>query len=129
MIEYIIGESMDDRKGFILYSVLIFMMFFISVFSVVYITAGKYLLVLKDYELVYDRLELEHAIISRINEEFYEFVNEDFSIDINNSHIDVRYNELTAKIIVTNVHEFISCLYYNDPYGTIDDYQYIDECN
>lgn len=120
---------MGDRKGFILYSVLVFMMFFISIFSVGYITAGKYLLALNDYELVYDRLEIEHKIISRINQDFYEFTNEDFSIDINDSHVEVQYKDLTAKIVVTNSHEFVSCLYYNDPYGTIDDYLYIDECN
>lgn len=120
---------MDDQKGFILYSVLIFMMFFISIFSVFYITAGNYLLALSDYELVYDRLELEHKIILRINQEFYDFTNKDFSVDIDKSHVEVQYRDLVAKIIVTNTHEFISCLYYNDPYGTIDDYQYNDECN
>ena len=120
---------MGDQKGFILLGVLVFMLFFVSIFSVFYTTAGRYISVLNDYQYVYDRLELEHTIISRINQEFFDFDNKDFNLDINENHVVVEYSDLIAKIVVINGYEFTSCLYYNDHYGTIDDYQYKSECN
>lgn len=69
--------------------------------------------------------QIEHIVIQRIKKEFYEYNEEDFTMNLYDCEINVHYEELTAIITVTGKYQFISCLIYNDSYGTIENYYYI----
>lgn len=118
-----------DNKGSVLLSGLTFMLFVTSFMTVFIKSSNYYLKVLQDYQDVYDRLELEKKIIDRINKEFYEFENKNFYLSLNDCDIEVTYNDLTAFIEVKGKHNFTSCLWYNDEYGTINEYQYNTTCD
>ncbi|MEA5026400.1 MAG: hypothetical protein VB012_01940 [Erysipelotrichaceae bacterium] len=97
--------------------------------SLPYLKIGlQYLEMLKDEDKLSERIQLEQQAIKRINNEFYNFDNENFTISIFESIVTVVYDELTAQIKVSGRHNFQSCLLYNDPYGTIDEYYYSDIC-
>jgi len=74
-----------------------------------------------------ERIKLEQLVIKRINQEFYDYDNKNFTLELYDSKIIVEYDDLQAMITVTGKHNFNSCLIYNDDYGTIEDYYYIED--
>ena len=74
-----------------------------------------------------ERIKLEQLVIKRINQEFYDYDNKNFTINLYDTNVNVVYKDLQAMITVTGKHNFNSCLIYNDDYGTIEDYYYIED--
>ena len=85
-----------------------------------------YLKMLKDEISINERIELEQFVIKRINKEYYDYKNKNFDLELFDTAINVEYNDLEATITAKGKHNFISFLIYNDEYGTIEDYYYIE---
>ena len=100
------------------------------IISTVYLSFANvnhlYLKMLGDEMKLSERIKLEQLVIKRINQEFYDYDNKDFTINLYDTTVVVVYDDLQAMITATGKHHFNSSLVYNDDYGTIDDYYYID---
>ncbi|MDD3923497.1 MAG: hypothetical protein PHP11_00140 [Erysipelotrichaceae bacterium] len=119
---------MDNKQGFILINGLIIMAIVSSFVLSLSFVSYRYLLVLKDYQKLYERLELERIVINKINQEYYDFENRNFTMTLYDSEVNVIYDDLDAKIVVSGKYNFVACLVYNDPYGTIESYEYTTNC-
>ena len=82
------------------------------------------LIVFRSRKEIEKRQEIEQIVIQRIKEEFYEYKEENFEMNIGLTHIKVTYKDLLARIEATGEITFKATLKYNDEYGTVLYYRY-----
>ena len=116
-----------NKKGFVLIH---FLLYFVFISNIYLYYLGYFQLEmkwLKNREYLYERLELEHFVIRRIESEFQKYEEKDFELHSNDSDISVTYQDIIAIIVVTGKFNFKAELIFDDFCECILEYNYLNE--
>lgn len=112
------------NKGFILLQTIIFFLIFTMILNYNSALLRLNLSIINNDENIKDCLEIEKFLINKITLDLKKYREKDFKMVIENSVIDVKYDDTKAFIVINGKCQCRIKLYYDDFEDVIADYFY-----